>query len=227
MKIFLKISITIALLLCVVSCGSKNNTSPISSEDESSSALASVSEKPQNPSHIDYFSPTMENYEEYLSGIALFDLPQSFVYYDSVRQFGDFHSFVYLSNIQSGDYSHYMYTFIDESGYETTLYIEEFSDETVSAENIVMNVASDDLRTIDEKSQMNSVYYVGELKYNYVYGNLLSVEWVQNGLEFTLYAEPLHQYPSDADTLMGKILNATLAPEAYEEQIVVITEEKE
>lgn len=226
-KIILLITIT-AVLFSTISCGSiysdhaLNDASSATPTGDNTSNTGALNGEIEHPSHMELAEVRLDGYDEYLSGLESLDLPNNFVYYDSICQFGVFDAFV----VGLGDYSKYIYFLIDDSGNELTLYIEEHSDETISSENIVMNISSNDMRFLDTKSQKNSAYFQGDLKYCYVYGNLLSVEWVQNGLKFTLYADYLHQYPNIDTTLTGKLLNKGLASTAYETYIAPITEAK-
>ena len=57
---------------------------------------------------------TIESYAEYLAYLATADLPATFVPYETISALGEFDHFVCLSDGRIGDYSHYMYTLVDE-----------------------------------------------------------------------------------------------------------------
>lgn len=152
---------------------------------------------------------TFEKYGDYKKFLEDADLPENFVAYDDIAHFGEFESFVCLSDAREGDYSQSFYNLKDDSGQSLGLYVYTKPRETENAD-IIDNVDSDDLRHISGGA--SGVYTLFDVDYRYVSGELLSMTWVKNGVEYVLIGDSmLSDYPQNANTVVSKMLDRRLA----------------
>ena len=149
------------------------------------------------------------NYGEYLSFLESTDLPNDFVEFDSLNCFGSFDGFVDLTDRlnSSNLYNHYMYTFVDENGYDYAIYVRREANyipkEDINQEDI--NLA--DMRTLS--SEQCGIYTMNGFKYNYVNGQLISIRWHHEGMYYCLsiYSSDFVDYPIDTLTPFAKLVN--------------------
>lgn len=59
---------------------------------------------------------TIDTFDEYTKMLNSIHLPDDFVSYEKISQFGDFGGLVFLSETQKGDFSWYMYNLFDPLG---------------------------------------------------------------------------------------------------------------
>ncbi|MBE6694746.1 MAG: hypothetical protein E7589_08275 [Ruminococcaceae bacterium] len=153
--------------------------------NEESSAEASGTDEIVLPD-IDIDTAHFFSIEAYNNFISTTDaLSDSFVYYDSIQALGAFDSLVFCSLTGSGDYSWYLYGFIDATGQEISLYVDEAPDDALPAPTFEFDPSTTDLRTIDSQN-LNEFAQIGEMTYTYVYGKLSTISWVSNGISFDL-----------------------------------------
>jgi hypothetical protein len=156
---------------------------------------------------------TIESYDEYLVYLATADLPATFVPYETISALGEFDHFVCLSNGRIGDYSHYMYTLVDETGMELILYVEyNRNGPELTPLPIIDDIDPDNMRK-PLSSQRGRYLYEG-IEYKYISTGLLSITWEDQGHIFTLFADDLGSYPDRTDTLAGKMMDLSQAKEA-------------
>lgn len=156
---------------------------------------------------------TIESYDEYLVYLATADLPATFVPYETISALGEFDHFVCLSNGRIGDYSHYMYTLVDETGMELILYVEYHRNgPELTPLPIIDDIDPGNMRKT-LSSQRGRYLYEG-IEYKYISTGLLSITWEDQGHIFTLFADGLGSYPDRTDTLAGKMMDLSQAKEA-------------
>ena len=156
---------------------------------------------------------TIESYDEYLVYLATADLPATFVPYETISALGEFDHFVCLSNGRIGDYSHYMYTLVDETGMELILYVEYHRNgPELTPLPIIDDIDPGNMRKT-LSSQRGRYLYEG-IEYKYISTGLLSITWEDQGHIFTLFADDLGSYPDRTDTLAGKMMDLSQAKEA-------------
>jgi hypothetical protein len=155
---------------------------------------------------------TVESFLGYKKFLRTADLPIDFIAYDNISEFGDFESFICLSDAGVGDFSSYMYHLVDENDYRLTLYIDhnnsnEIPESTIAATSILAK----DMRKLDEK--LSGSYAKEEFSYYYISGELLSITWTHEGITYKLCGDSmLSDYPSTEKTIAGKLLNLDNAP---------------
>ena len=170
-------------------------------------------EQPIEPGIGELPSLIFETYEEYCNYVQNADLPAEFVPYEAISPLGQFDHFVFLSSAHYGDYSHYMYTVIDESGTELILYVEyNRNGPELTPLPIIDDIDPDNMRK-PLSSQRGRYLYEG-IEYKYISTGLLSITWEDHGHIFTLFADDLGSYPDRTDTLAGKMMDLSQAKEA-------------
>lgn len=164
---------------------------------------------------IDPYSPTFENYEDYVRYLETITLPDHFVSYEDLSEFGEFDGFVSLdpNNCKAS-----LYSFIDESGAEFAIYVYcpprkgfgieylEISDEQINAS---------DMRTpviIDSEGPYQYTYQGITYTYWKKSGKLGSISWQCGDINYIL--SDMHMYPTtDKNTLVNRLLNLETALE--------------
>lgn len=161
--------------------------------------------------------------EEYNNFVKTTELPDNFIYWEKLSQLGEFKSIVFTSDAYyKKDYSCYLYSFIDETGIEISMYVysdtSEHHFETYKNQYYsVDEINSPDMRNIDITDK-TCVYYNKNLLYTYVGGELSSITWVYEDIEYVLCMISgkgnLCNYPNIDFTLAGKLLNRDKADKA-------------
>lgn len=158
---------------------------------------------------------TLVSYDEYLKFINSSALPDHFVAYEAVSQFGTFDSFVCTSEASEGDYSEYTYFVVDESDVELALSIDlSPENETDSTANILTHVNAEDMRKLS--GEESGAYTQSGIRYSYASGMLLSVSWQIDGIEYSIHTTDyslLADYPLDSSAQVAKLLNLQSADE--------------
>ena len=199
---FMKKIIALSLLLCLFaalySCDKNHNTSN-DTNDTNQSADSNKYENNNNivmPSEVERPLLTLESITEYRKILNTEKIPNNFVRYESISRLGSFRSLVFLSDAYDNDFSSYMYTLVDSIGYEIALYINhDVSNLPTISTDFITSVDTSDMRRLEEGK---SGTYVNEyLIYKYVSGELLSISWIDNGINYKLCGSPLlSNYPS-------------------------------
>lgn len=232
-KKFFSAFIAIMTILCfTVSCSNAKNelqNSEKSEESEEKEIIVNCGE---------VISLTIEDYDEYENFIYENKLPESysfynesyekicekngglpenFVTYDKISHIGAFDSFIYLSNVISGDNSRYMYTLIDENGYNVSIKFKLNDDKPSEAENILITENINDFRNLS--SEISGCVFVDDVEYTYVLGKLLSIKKVYEDITVTITgASVLSDYPTDREeTFISRLLDPDTASVAISE----------
>ena len=177
--------------------------------EESEPMEPSVEDPPLTGEEI--ATPYMETYGDYLAWLDSTDLPAAFVPYEAISALGEFQHFVCLSGY--GDYSHYMYSLVDETGAEFVLYVEyNRNGPELTPLPIIDDINPDNMRCT-QSSQRGRYLYEG-LEYKYVSGRLLNITWENEGHIFVLSGDSLGSYPDGADTFLAKLFDLSQASQA-------------
>ena len=223
MKKLMATLVLFCLLFSMCSCKNINDSERLN--EQTNNFADSKNTENQNE---EYPSVSFYSEEEYNNFIRSQKLPKNFVTYDKLSMIGDFDSLVILS-VSKGDYSSYMYSFIDASGHELTLYVnhdlsksDSGSETSLTKKPITVEINSKDMRKIDGE---NSGFYEHKgFIYKYVSGKLLSVVWVSEGVEYTLCGSMmLSDYPDNRSTFVGKLLNLQTASATLDKHFDVST----
>lgn len=190
---------TMALLMCFVAFGcGKNGNASVSGDAEMPNGEIPLT--------------TFERYSDYEKFLKTAELPENFVKYEDIAHFGKFEGYVCLSDVRGGDYSQGFFNLKDSAGEYLGLYVYTMPREKEKV-NIIDTVDSDDLRRVS--SGVSGVYTFLDIDYRYVSGELLSMTWVKNGVEYVLIGDSmLSDYPQNSDTVVSKMLDRRLVEKA-------------
>ena len=207
------------LLLCLLlsACGQNANpTQPTTSAPPSSSSTT----LPTGLSGGEIPLLCLVGMDSYKKFVELADLPENFVYYESLTDFGELDSLVILSmaldEYQAEDYSKYLYNLIDENGNELDLFVGvEPSDKPLSNLNYWgdMRAAGHVITERVKRISQNGVEYL------YIDYSLSYIEWVSNGIRFSLHADAKDEafYPEDGPlTIVQELLHTDTNKTAVE-----------
>lgn len=147
---------------------------------------------------------SVEECNEFLNGKAE---TKTFVTYNMIEKIGTFDSITFLSNALLDDYSHYMYRLYDASGYMLYLYVKEGNVQTESRNELIeAQIDPQNLRKLKDKS--DGTYICNGYKYQYVNGELLSINWETEAFSFVLSGDSmLSDYPENEKTILGSLLS--------------------
>lgn len=187
---------------------------PIETPDEDSMIESDVPD--EVPSDIEQLS--IFDYDEYVRFTKNTTLPDYFVSYEDLSEFGEFTSFVCLSDATKQDYSSLFYTFEDEAGAEFSMYVnyppEKWYSESSKSYTILENenINPTDMRTATV-NETKSKYVYDDIEYRYSFrGYIMSINWRCGELEYVLSG--IHNYPdTDKTTAVNKLLNLDSANE--------------
>ena len=161
---------------------------------------ASIGERP---------AKTFVNYGDYLDFLAEADHNSKIIEYEKLKTIGKFRSFVLLSD----DFSQYMYSFDDGSGFTVNLTVTDTAvrKDTNNYDIIDPSDYGTDLRVL--RSDVSGVRYTDDIEYMYVHGRLLWISWEENGdIEFILSGDSmLDGYPHGVNTFTSKLMDEKTA----------------
>ncbi len=159
---------------------------------------------------------TLSSFEDYSKFIRSTELPDNFIYYDTLSDLGVFEGFVCMTDARYGDYSHCLYSVIDSSGYGLDIYIDNRKSlpYAPTEATVITEINAEDMRLSPKISK--GKYTKDGIQYNYINNKLLSISWNINQTEITLCSfnddgALLSKYPLNAQTLLAKLLNANTA----------------
>lgn len=161
---------------------------------------------------------TMSSYEEYVSFIKSTKstnvLPDDFVSFENLSRFGKLRSLVFISD--KDDYSWYLYSLVDEYGYDIGIYVDHKNRERFARDAI----SEKDINPYDKRTTtaLYGKYNENGIDYSYHKGILYSIDWEINNIQFTLcVGKEIKDYPIDSDTAMSKMLNVDTVGDVIEE----------
>lgn len=159
---------------------------------------------------------TFESENEYAEFLDLNEMPNNFVTYDEIKTIGIFECLVFLSDAYAEDYSSYMYSLVDSEGFGITLYVDH-NQGVLSNSDSVSNLHGTNMRML---SDTRSGVFISEgLKYQYISGELFSISWKTQNINYTLCAfgeAMLSKYPISESTFVGKMLNSNTSTQAFD-----------
>lgn len=210
--LFLLLCLSLILIACNTTgndCLSSDNSTTQKEDKVNGNFENTVVEQP----NIEMKSLSVYSYEDYQKLVRAIKLPENFVKYEEISQFGEFDALVFLSKTHEGDYSSYMYGLKDSAGGDFVLYIRNYKEDSETAYEQITSVNSNDMRFSQNTS--NCIYVTPEgVKYLYVSGTLNSITWTKDGLKYILFS--IHDYPYTNETYVGKLLNLNTYKEAIQ-----------
>ena len=217
MKHSMLIIVLLCLSLMVCSCGNSNNI-----ESDQIDQYNQMSNNEQNGDiEVSHGGErpllTVESVKEYTDLTNSKKLPENFVTYEKINTLGVFKNLIFLSDTQANDYSSYVYTLVDSSGYEIAMYIDNLiEDDVIVSTDAIANINANDMRTISNKA--SGIFKTDGITYRYVSGELLSISWIDQGISFRVCgSSTLSDYPTTQSTFVGKMLNTNVATHAIGE----------
>ena len=222
-----RILLIVLLSMCVVvinSCKKEEEKQMLESASLSVQETVSTQQTPVtsgeliNPDFVEipsYDIYTLEEYQKFIS--AQNNLPNDFVPFDNLKQFGEFKKFYCLSDPSKGgvDFSWYQYKVVDESGCELSIAI----DHTPEEKNNTTTNHQISSSSMVSNQNVNGFESSGKIKYIYLSsGSLLCMKWESKGIEYTLGSAGRlgEDYPATTGTLTGKLIYSDNATELLE-----------
>ena len=190
------------IMLFITSCQKSEpiDNKTVNENSNDNNTIGSIEEENDFPSGEDA-TIAFYSYDEYLKFVSQNKMPEDFIYYESLKEYGKFDSFVY-----SEAYNEYLYWFVDSENFKATLKIEPIEAYSYDSKADVLNdFNSSDLRTIDYKESAKILK--NGYEYKYLLGELRVIKWEKNGKRFELSANgEFDNYPVTTDTAVGKLL---------------------
>lgn len=165
--------------------------------------------------YSEVFQLSIYSYDEYVQFTKTEKLPEYFVSYEDVSEFGEFEGFVCLSNSRHGDYSSLLYSFVDETGTKVGMYVyyrplRESAEDTEKPILAAENISASDMRSAQVTEACRFLHDGIEYSY-YPSGKLHAIKWFCGDIQYILH-EDLNTYPvTDKPTAISKMLNLETA----------------
>ena len=207
------ILLTFSLICCIfVSCKHTPDSSDstfVSSDN--SVTLNQENTLPSNGASGEMRTINIYDYDEYCKYVASAKLPESFIHYSQIESIGEFKRFVTFPYDQSEG----VYFLTDANGVEFMLYYDPIEDSQSDLQQL-STTSSVDMRTYSESTK--GVVSIGAVNFQYLNGELLSIEWSTDSSLLTLYADNFKDYPLDSEcsTFISKMLDrneVSIAPD--------------
>lgn len=201
----------------VQSSESTDESSSVSNESTSSGA---VSGDGNSDVFVD-FGPFgcyngLADYERFMEK---YTMPDGFVRYEDVSEFGDINALYFTSDGYEGDYSRYVYCLVDKHGREMGLCIFQNKDDYEPF--IVGELTNEDINPTDMrqlKEMKNGIYEIDGMKYQYSDGELYGISWTAAGIGYLLRGISDEYLPSTQETtVVQKLLNLETASDTLKE----------
>ena len=194
-----------AMLLAITGCGNGKKIQGVGSAGDANSAISGSGEIP---------TPTFGTYESYLKFIKTADVPDNFVTYEMISDFGEFKCFICAP---SYGYDEYKYGIIDkESGVDLLMYIDHRQEITIPEKAVVISssdVIATDMRKLPNQEEGVKSFVQSGVCYTYLHGKLLSVAWVDNEIRYTISGD-LDICSLDSSSALSKLLKLESAGDA-------------
>jgi hypothetical protein len=195
-----------ATLLIITGCGNSKNAQGGGAAGGANSGISGSGE---------IRTPTFETYESYLKFIKTADVPDNFVTYEMISSFGEFRSFICAP---SYGYDEYKYGIIDkESGVELLVYIDDGCEITIPEKAVVISssdVIANDMRKLPNQEEGIKCFVQSGVQYTYYGGKLSSVEWIDNGIRYTIFDNDFYICSLDSSSALAKLLKLDSVGEA-------------
>ena len=155
---------------------------------------------------------TLSSYEEYLKYIQSHRIPTYFVQYEDLAEFGDFDCLMFWEDLDHVQYQYYEYGFCEGDDGLPSLSVTISHAERKEAERTVLSSkTSADMRTCDLNVSAN--YYIGDIEYGYILGNLHWITWNSGGITFTATCRTNFNEYAGNNAIINKLLNRDTATE--------------
>lgn len=157
---------------------------------------------------------------DYESFMEKYTMPDGFVRYEDISEFGDINALYFTSNGYKGDYSRYAYYLVDKNGREMELLI--YQDKDDYEPFIVGEITDEDINATDMRqlnNGKNGIYEIDGIKYQYSnHGELYGISWTAAGIGYLLNSISDEYLPSTQETtVMQKLLNLATAYDTLKE----------
>ena len=218
MKRTLLILVLTAIVLFATGCRTHTDMSMKTENDSAQSDNSDLESKDESAqkadAHIDIYQLSIYDYNEYVTFVEKNTLPDFFVTYEDLSEFGEFNGFVCLSDAAAQDYSSLFYSFVDETGDSFCMYVNytpkcSFAESSKSKPILKNeNINPTDMRTATvNESKTASKYVYNDTVYLYSFhGEIMSISWRCGELEYIL--SDIHDYPAtDKETAINKLMN--------------------
>ena len=221
MKRSLSILALTVILLFATSCRTQTDMSMISENDSAQSDNSNLESKDvlvqKVDEHIQMYQLSIFDYDEYVMFVKKTMLPDYFVSYEELSEFGTFNGFVCLSDATAQDYSSLIYAFVDESGEEFSMYVNytpkcSFAESKKTKAAIdSKNINTSDMRTVKVTESQSCKYSYQGIEYVYsMHGEIMSITWYCGDIEFVLSG--IGGYPkTDKTTMVNSLFNLDTA----------------
>lgn len=199
-----------AALLCLLLTACTQQNTP----------TGSMTTAPSDPWISDFDFLELDDMDSYKQFIQAAELPDNFVYYESLTALGEFDGLLILSpktdDYEALEYSEYVYLFQDANGYELTLWV---GDER-TAQTPVASEYRGDMRVFSSAGEkLTGSVFCNDIEYRYNGGNLSYISWESNGIPFTLGTDTKAEgfYPEDGPlTFVQELLHTDTNKAAIE-----------
>lgn len=198
----------LVVIILLISCGNSDRGAELSRGNATQT-------EGQDMSQACEYLPTFTSLEAYEKYILAGTESEKFVTYDMIRAYGSFVSFVNYGLTKPC--TQYVYYLKDANGYEFGFHVShasELESGTELAGPVVQISDGADLRTSTaEKGSCR----VGNVWYNYIYGELKNIQWEIDGRRILLTSgrgDSFADYPSGRTTLIGEMLNVATSNDA-------------
>lgn len=224
MKRILICLIVLTLTMSLISCDftGSNNESIDSSSNKSSETSEQIALSDDNTDkdtlseEVEAPLLTLSSIEEYEKFIDKVRLPADFLFYEDIKEIGEFECLVIKSYYDTGEYNKVFYTLRDSEGNRLSLnYAPYDSKEEEDTSIITSGINAENLRKLN--NTQNGIYISNGIQYKYVSGLLLSVSWITGNYQITITGDSmLSDYPQD---ISGTFASALLAVETAKAEI--------
>lgn len=197
-----KLLIVLAVLSILLSC-SCNDMQTDSSTNTSGGSYSN------NGEYYDAGGLALETYKEYLSYIENTDLPEDFVYYDDIKEFGDFKGLVspQVINPNSDDNIGYMFNLMykGKSICLTVVNILDVKLEELYEKDDIQVDLSDMRYPVSGKT---GVVIHNDIRYIYLEGELYVIRWYEDGWSYTLNTlyRDVNDFPDNDGSALAKLI---------------------
>ena len=203
--------VMITLIISFTGCQTQSKPSEHDNEDSFQPEPDSLINENIEDEHADIYQLSIFSYEEYVKFTKTADLPEYFVAYEDISEFGQFNGFVCLSKSEKGDYSSLFYSFVDETGTDFSMYVDYIPKGNTTAEkNERPLINKTNINALDMRTA--SVTESGAYSHNgieYLYfpsGKLHSIVWRCGDIQYKLH-ENFITYPiTNKSTAISKML---------------------
>ncbi len=199
------------LILFMISCNSSQTPPTEDTSPDTAGTAAPEETDPQGDFEAELPNITIETYQGYQSFIVEGKLPANFIAYEQVSALGKFDSFVYQ---EWGNIHEYFYNLRDAVGKQTFVSVRQ----TKKYDYKVLRSAPDDLRICSDSG--TCVWKLGLAEYLYLSGMLYSISIPCGEMTVAVTISEsarLSDYPTDADTLLSRLVNRDTAEEAIQD----------